>query len=464
MIRSRLAIVAVLSGALAASGCAQTRDFLRLNDRTPKETAQAENRISLVGFDQEVTPEEGLKGASFYLPDPVAIDQWALPGGVPEQSPPHADAAKALSVAWKRGFGTARGRNAHVMAPPVAVNGKIYVMDGHATVSALDARTGAQVWKADLRGKLKRDTVAFGGGLAISEGKLVVTSGYRFISQLDADTGAVLWRTQTEQPIHAAPTVSGGRIFVVAVDNTLLTFDFATGKEGWTYQALSEPARLLAASSPAVSGDTVVAAFGSGELVALRAANGNDLWSEALSRASRTNALSEIRDIAGRPVIYQGDVVAVSHSGVLSSTDLRTGSTRWSLPVTGVTTPWVSGDVVYVVDRAGKLYCLARETGLAYWVTDLGVGREKSGFLPSLGGGSKSKKKKAKDRPVWSSPILASGRLLLASNRGEMVAVNARTGEVERSVDLGGSVTVGPIALGESVYFVTDEARLIAVR
>jgi hypothetical protein len=45
-----------------------------------------------------------------------------------------------------------------------------------------------------------------------------------------------------------------------------------------------------------------------------------------------------------------------------------------------------------------------------------------------------------------------------------MVAVNARTGEVERSVDLGESVTVGPIALGDSVYFVTDEARLIAVR
>lgn len=463
MIRNRLAITAVLAGALVASGCAQTRDLLRFTDRTPKETAQAENRISLVGFDQEVLPEEGLKGATFYLPDPVVIDQWALPGGNPEQSPPHADAAKALDVAWKRDFGASRGRNAHVMAPPVAVNGKIYVMDGHATVSALDARTGAQVWKADLRGKLKRDTVAYGGGLAIAEGKLVVTSGYRFVSQLDAETGAVLWRTQTEQPLHAAPTISGGRIFAVAIDNTLLTFDFATGKEDWTYQALTEPARLLAASSPAVSGDTVVAAFGSGELVALRAANGNDLWSEALSRASRTNALSEIRDIAGRPVIHQGDVVAVSHSGVLSSTDLRTGNTRWSLPVTGITTPWVSGDVIYVVDRAGKLYCLARETGLAYWVTDLGQGREKAGFLSSFGRSSETKKK-AKVRPVWSSPILASGRLLLASNKGEMVAVNARTGEVERSVDLGSSVTVGPIALGETVYFVTDEARLIAVR
>jgi EAL domain-containing protein (putative c-di-GMP-specific phosphodiesterase class I) len=111
----------------------------------------------------------------------------------------------------------------------------------------------------------------------------------------------------------------------VAIDNTLMTFDAATGAVGWTYQALSESARILAASSPAVSGDTVVASFGSGELVALRAANGNDLWSEALSRASRTNALSEIRDIPGRPVIYKGDVFAVSHSGVFAATDLRTG-------------------------------------------------------------------------------------------------------------------------------------------
>jgi outer membrane protein assembly factor BamB len=56
----------------------------------------------------------------------------------------------------------------------------------------------------------------------------------------------------------------------VALDNTLLSFDAATGARLWTYQALSESARILSASSPAVSGDTIVAAFGSGELVALR--------------------------------------------------------------------------------------------------------------------------------------------------------------------------------------------------
>src|SRR6185436_6748112 len=143
----------------------------------------------------------------------------------------------------------------------------------------------------------------------------------------------------------------------------LLSFDAATGGPSWTYRALAESARILAASSPAVSGDTIVAAFGSGELVALRTNNGNDLWNEALSRASRTSALSEIRDIPGRPVIYSGDVFAVSHSGVFSATDLRTGQARWSLPVIGITSPWPAGDVVFVMSKNGELICASRESG-----------------------------------------------------------------------------------------------------
>ena len=192
--------------------------------------------------------------------------------------------------------------------------------------------------------------------------------------QLDAATGKVGWRAKTGEPIHGAPTVAGGRVMAVALDNTLVTFDEASGTPGWTYTALAESARILSASSPAVSGETVVAAFGSGELVAMRSANGNDLWNEALSRASRTSALSEIRDIPGRPVIYQGDVFAVSHSGVLSATDLRTGQARWSLPVIGVTSPWPAGDVVFVMSKAGELICASRESGLIYWIRDLNAG------------------------------------------------------------------------------------------
>ena len=198
-------------------------------------------------------------------------------------------------------------------APPVAADGKVFVMDAEGRVVAMDAASGSQIWRTGTNpGDNKRDKLAFGGGMAYADGKLYVSSGYREVLQMDARTGAVGWRTKTPESIHGAPTVSGGRVFAISLDNTLLTFDAATGAPSWTYQALSESARILSASSPAISGDSVVAAFGSGELVALRASNGNDLWNEALSRASRTSALSEIRDIPGRPVIYQGDVFAVN--------------------------------------------------------------------------------------------------------------------------------------------------------
>lgn len=450
----------ILTAAVAVSGCSTIN---RLNpfdrDDEPSETAAEGDRIAVIAADQALEVSEALKGADFFLPEPVALTDWALPGGTPEQAVGHAVGGGDLSIAWKKSFGQGSGRGSHVTAPPVAAGGKIFVMDGEARVSAFDAQSGSEVWSTTLRAENRRDKEAFGGGLAVADGKLYVSSGFRFVAQLDANTGALGWRTNTEQPIHAAPTVSGGRVFVVSVDNTLLTFNTADGTEGWTYQALSESARILAASSPAVSGDTVVASFGSGELVALRAANGNDLWSEALSQANRNNALSEIRDIPGRPVIFQGDVFAVSHSGVFSATDVRTGQPRWSLPVTGITTPWPAGDVVYVVSKAGEVICVARESGQIYWITDLGKDREtrQGGFL-GVG------KKHFTVRPIWSSPLLASNRLIVAGSTGELVALNPKTGAVEKTIKLGGPTLLGPIAVNGAVYVATDEAQLIALR
>ena len=459
--RRNTLLVACLIAALGASGCSTLG---RLNpfdrDDGPQETAGEGQRISIVPADQRLEPAEALKGVDFSLPTPHTVAAWPLPGGTPEQSVDHVDAAPGLQIAWRRNFGEGSERGRYVTAPPVAADGKVFVMDAEGRVSAIDARTGAQIWRtATNPGDNKRDRLAFGGGLAYADGKLYVSSGWRQVLQMDANTGAIGWRTRTSEAIHGAPTVAGGRVLVVALDNTLLTFDAATGTPSWTYQALSEPARILSASSPAVQGDTVVAAFGSGELVALRAANGNDLWNEALSRASRTSALSEIRDIPGRPVIYQGDVCAVSHSGVFSAIDLRTGQARWNLPVVGITTPLPAGDVVYVVSKNGEVICVSRETGQIYWIRDLNEGfrgKKKGGFF-GIGG-------QRMTRPVWSSPMLTNNKLIVAGQTGQLAVLNAKTGEVEQRISLGAPVLLSPIAMGDTIYLVTDKGALVALR
>jgi outer membrane protein assembly factor BamB len=451
---------AVLVALVGLGGCSTVERINPFKGKgPPQETAEGE-RISIVADDQKLEPAEALKGVDFALPPTQPVNDWPLPGDNPEQLTPNAEGSAGLSIAWRRSFGQGSKEGSQVEAPPVEAGGKVFVMDGVAQVSAIDARSGQVVWRTSIRpNDNRRDREGCCGGLAFADGKLYATSGFREVVQLDAGSGRLGWRTRTEEPIHGAPTVAGGRVYAVALDNTLMTFDAASGQAGWTYQALSEPARILRASSPAVEGDTVVAAFGSGELVALRTANGNDLWNEALSRASRNSALSEIRDIAGRPVIYNGDVFAVSHSGVFAATDLRTGQPRWTLPIVGITTPLPASDVVYVVAKDGKLVCVARESGQVYWIKDLNAG-----YVGKKVGGFMGVGKHHETKPLWTSPILVNNHLILGNSDGKVASVNAKTGDIERKVDLGAAVDIAPIVAGGMIYVVTDTAQLIALR
>jgi outer membrane protein assembly factor BamB len=240
--------------------------------------------------------------------------------------------------------------------------------------------------------------------------------------------------------------VFGGRVFAEDVADQLFAFDTRTGQQDWAYQSLEEPARMMEASSPAVDGEVLVAPFASGELVALNAANGNDIWSDVLSLTNRNNALSEIRDIGGRPVIYRGDVFAGSHSGVFTAIDLHTGQRRWAQPISTITSPWPAGDVVYVTDLAGQVICLARDSGQVYWITDLNRGLKK------------------KQRAAWSGPMLAANRLILVSDKGQAVALNPKTGAQTASLKLGSPAFLSPMAANGTVYVLSQQAELIAIR
>jgi outer membrane protein assembly factor BamB len=442
-----LTLAVLLGGTLAGCGTLSKVGSLNPFHGKPKHSlASRGNRIPIIELNDQLTVSDALKGQDFLLPPPEPLASWPLAGGTPSNSVEHVEAAPDFVVAWRRPIGQKSSRKHHITAPPIAADGRLYVMDGSADVSAHDMRTGAQLWRTNVMPKSKRNHEAWGGGLAYADGKVYASSGFREVVQLDARTGAIGWRSLTDAPLHAAPTVYGGRVFVADVNDELLAFDAATGIQDWTYQALTEPARILAASSPAVDNETLVASFASGELVAVRAANGNELWNASLSKASRTNALSEIRDIAGRPVIYKTDVFAVSHSDVFAAVDLRTGTPRWTLPISAITTPWPAGDVVYVVDQSGQVICVARDSGQIYWIRDLNA------------------KLKRKHWAIWSSPLLASNRLVLVSSKGEAIALNPKTGATLRTLKLGSDALIGPIAVGGMIYAVTEAAELVAIR
>ena len=250
-------------------------------------------------------------------------------------------------------------------------------------------------------------------------------------------------------PFHGSPTVADGRVFVSSDDNELLALDAATGQVQWTYQGIVESARLLTTPSPAVLGDIVVAPFASGELIALRVQNGNPIWQDSLTRAGGLTAMSEINDVAGSPVVVDNTVYAMSHSGLLAAISLRTGERIWSQPAGGLHAPWVAGDFLFLTTSEAEIVCINRLNGEVYWITQLSLFENA---------------RERKNRLAWTGPVMAGGRLVVASSRGDMVVLDAYTGNIVSERDLPGDVFVPPVIANETVYVVTDDARMIALR
>jgi outer membrane protein assembly factor BamB len=159
--------------------------------------------------------------------------------------------------------------------------------------------------------------------------------------------------------------------------------------------------------------------------------------------------LANLNTINGSPVIDRGIVFAISHGGRLAALDLRTGNRMWDQALSGTNTPWLAGDFLFVVTTDGEVVCLSRERGRVRWVQPL------PGF----------KDPAARKGPiVWSGPLLVSDRLVLVASNGDAVSLSPYDGHVLGQISLPAGVRVPPIAAGGSVYVLTEDADIVALR
>jgi len=446
-----IALLAAVAALSACSTVSRIGDAINPFDGSdaPQAVAPQDGRQSILSAEEDLLPNPEFASRTITVPPAVSVTDWSQPGGTADNSPPQSSGAAVLERAWRANLGAGSNNRVKLAAPPVIANGSLYFLDADHRVHAIDARDGHRLWDERLRPTAGRDRVARGGGVAVGAGRVFVSTGFGFIVALDAANGNEIWRAQASAPFQSAPTTAGDRVYAVTNDSELMAFDAATGEVSWTYQAIAEPARILSAPSVGVDGETVVAPFASGELVALLSANGRRLWSDSLSRAGRVNSLSAINDIAGRPVIDGGAAYAASHSGILAAIDLRSGQRIWARSFASTQTPWLAGDVLYAVNVDGELAAFDRRTGNVFWVEQLRRYRNEG---------------ERKGRVAWTGPIMIGGRLVLANSEGDVVAVSPANGQTLASTDIGQPVFIPPIAANDQIYIVTDEARLVVLR
>lgn len=462
---ARFAAAAAL--AFAATACANSplgrvSDALGGGKKSAKDAPPAEERISILALDQTLEVDPRLAGAPIELPPPYRNVSWPQPGGEADHTLHHLNGAASLERVWQADIGKGASRRSRLTSPPVAADGRIYVLDTASSVSAFSMDDGKLLWRTKLAPRLKEkfrvrevlrrnklNEIGFGGGVAYDGGRVFVTSGFGFVAALEAETGKEAWRAETAAPVRTPPTAYRGQIYIVTNANDLIAFDQKDGAQKWNFQSFEEPARILSSASPAAAGDLVVAPFSSGELVAVMADSGRPVWNDTLVKNANLTALASLNDIAGSPVIDRGLVYVVSHGGRFAAIDIRTGERLWEIPAAGLQMPWVAGDYIFLVTVDSELICVRREDGAIAWLSKLQ---------------RYEKEKKRKGRIAWSGPVLAGGHLVLASSTGRVVKVDAQTGSVVDNRKIGAEVVIPPIVADEKVFLLTDKGRLVALR
>ena len=435
------ALVLALSGALAGCGIFGKGD--------KKTTPTIGERRPVLGFEAGVEADPALAGIAVTLPGATANADWSQPGGNASKSIGHLALGTTLTPAFSISIGQGSNKYARLGASPAVADGRVYTVDTEGTVRAFDAATGAAVWSAKpgLQGDNKDSF--FGGGVSYDNGRVYATNGVGSVSALDAKTGALAWSVRPGGPLRGAPTVADGNVYVMSQDSQIYSLKATDGTTQWSEAATLEIAGVFGTGAPAFAQGTVVAGFASGDLNAYRYENGRQLWNDALSRTSISTSVSSLSDIDAAPVIDEGRVYAVGQGGRMVALELLTGQRIWELNIAGISTPWLAGEWLFVVTDDARLIAIARATGKIRWISQL----------------PRYEDAEDKTGPIsWTGPILAGGRLILASSDGRMAYVSPADGTIQSTTKLNRGVSLSPVVANNSLYILDDAGRLTAYR
>lgn len=439
---ARLSRRAALLLPLAATGCSLFDDWFG-----DKKTPLPGKRIGILPVRRGLEVDNPA-GRPVTLPPPAPLANAPQAGGTPSHVGGHVAVRDVLAEAWRANIGEGGGYRRKITARPVIDAGRVFAMDSDAVVSAFDVKTGDRIWRTETANP-DDDSTNVGGGIAFDGGIIYAATGLADVQALDAATGKQRWRTTLPTGARAAPTIAEAKLFIPTLDDQLFALAAADGKKVWSYQATAAETSVLGLPSPAYADGLVVAGFGSGDLDCLRAASGAVSWTDSLASIGGRTSLVDLSAIHGLPVIDQGRVYAVGLGGLMVSLDLRSGRRLWERDIASDQSPWLAGDWLFVLTADQVMIAVNAGDGAIAWLTQLPQWQDE---------------KEQSDPILWRGPALAGDRLIVAGSSSEALAVSPYTGKILGRQSLSGAASVPPVAAEATVFVVTDDGSLLALR
>lgn len=237
----------------------------------------------------------------------------------------------------------------------------VYTASRTARVYAIDARTGASRWIADLREgnpDVRALNAVYHENAVFVCTRLEQPGLQGTFWALNAATGGVLWkhRLQAQSPsmprnCFGGAAIWGDLVIQPQADGRVFAFERASGTVRWIAPSIHDTTRSLGEQRfPAVAGNLLVVTSNDGPLQALDPATGKEIW-----RNSDIDAAP-----LGKPVSDE-ETVYVDWNHFFIAFDAQTGKVRWKNPASlfdegtvfkGV--PVIAADRIFVAGRDGS--------------------------------------------------------------------------------------------------------------
>jgi len=273
-------------------------------------------------------------------------------------------------------------------------------------------------------------------GLALSEKLVVVGDAQGLLYGIDIGTGDILWQRQLSSVMLGHPVRVGDDMLVQTGDNSIYRIS-AKGEKLWSFSSAQSGLSMHISPSPLVSGDVCYAVMSNGDTVALRSDSGDLLWRRQLLLNNDAVVLSELKTPLADPILA-GDVLLVSfYQGDLVALSAMDGQQLWQRKLSLKSTPLEYQGRLFVATAGHAVLELDPANGTTMWKRDLDAGElvgpvlargklitaDDQGRVFALSLDGQVTGQTTLPGRVDRSPVAASGGVLLRNNLGGLYLV-----------------------------------------
>ena len=215
---------------------------------------------------------------------------------------------------------------------------------------------------------------------------MVVVDNEGVVRAMRTADGVDQWRQPAGAQVLTRPVVSGGVVLLRTGGGQMLAIEVADGSVRWRSQHRVPELTLRGVSEPLVHRGRALAGLANGRLSSIDLATGQTVWSVVVDRARGSNEIARLIDLDSRPVIVGDVLFAGAYQGRMMALDVATGKSRWSRKVSVLRDLGADDSAIYAVTSKSEVVALGLNDGAELWRQSAlrGRGLTAPGVLPGV--------------------------------------------------------------------------------